>query len=339
MKVLLAALVVGSAMGHGPEGYRDLAKVRPSRAGHEASTVTTMSLNYTYDGDDYEGYLAYPAGATGPLPAVMVVHQWYGLGENEMFRAEEAADKGYVGWAIDMYGAGRRASDNTEASELSGEVTGNSTLLLGRAMAGMEALLAGGVVDSEIAVNASAIAANGYCFGGYVCLAFGAAGADLVATAVFHPTFPNVSGWSNPDVAVQIHHGQNDFSGDDALYELQDQLTDAGVGDWSSAYYGGASHGFTDILSDAYVQRYGDQSHATAYAMYDALMPAPDTDDDDCVDDHDWYKTDEPSKNCDWVTFHAPRCQAVGFISGDRQMASEACPVACGTCDSRRKRL
>ncbi|MEM1177881.1 MAG: hypothetical protein AAGM22_06035, partial [Acidobacteriota bacterium] len=49
----------------------------------------------------------------------------------------------------------------------------------------------------------------------------------------------------------------------------------------------------------------------------------------DCTDSTTWYKTDDPSKTCDWVAAFVPeRCDAKGF---DKTDASYACPVACGT--------
>lgn len=320
--------VVGA---HGPDGYRDLSKQRPvsRRDGH--NSVTHTSFNYTVDGEEYEGYVAYPTGGSD-LPAIMIVHQWYGLGENEMFRAEEAAEEGYFAFAVDMYGAGRRASDNAEAGMLSGEVAGNLELLVSRMSGAMDQIMAGGAAFEMASINTSAVTCNGYCFGGNVCLQYTSVpeGADVVATSVFHATFPNVTGYANPSTAVQIHHGQNDFAGDAALYTLQDQLTDAGVTTWESSYYSGAFHGFSDILSDAFLERVAVQSHASMFSFYAGILQTPEA--EDCVDDSSWYKTDEPSKNCAWVALHQPRCDAVGFPDGVRTMAMDACVAACGLC-------
>ena len=65
-----------------------------SRAGHsdhddEKKTVdvTSMSVDYTVGDDTFEGFVAYPTSAKGPLPGLLISHAWYGLGEGEMMRA------------------------------------------------------------------------------------------------------------------------------------------------------------------------------------------------------------------------------------------------------------
>lgn len=331
-QALTLAAVARLALAHGPEGYRDLTRHRPSRDGHlseEMSSISTMFLNYTIDGSVFEGYLAYPTMKAGELPGLMIVHQWYGLGENEMFRAEQAAEHGYAAFAVDMYGFGLRATNNGEAAALSGGVVGDPELLAMRASAGLAQLQPGGAIYDMLPINQSALVANGYCFGGYVCLAFAGIeeGSALAGTAVFHPTFPNLTDFANSEVAVQFHHGQLDFSGDDALYTAQNQLTAAGVTVWETAYYAGAAHGFSDILSNAFLERVAVQSHESMFSFYDGILQLP-----ECLDSVEWFKNGETSKDCAWVAAHPPRCEVIGFPSGIRTMAMEACPVACGMC-------
>ena len=56
------------------------------------------------------------------MPGLLISHAWYGLGEGEMMRAEEAAAKGYAAFALDMYGKGKRATSVPEAMALRGEL-------------------------------------------------------------------------------------------------------------------------------------------------------------------------------------------------------------------------
>ena len=44
----------------------------------EGQTVTYGSDN----GQSFKGYLARPQEATGPLPALIVIHEWWGLNDN-----------------------------------------------------------------------------------------------------------------------------------------------------------------------------------------------------------------------------------------------------------------
>ena len=50
-----------------------------------------------------------------------------------------------------------------------------------------------------------------------------------------------------------------------------------------------------------------------------------------CEDDGAWFKANTPSKHCDWVRQHEPRCAAVG---DDGRVAYEACREACGCSDA-----
>ena len=64
----------------------------------------------------YTGYVAYPTeyaqeSEPATAPGVLIAHQWYGLGDMEMYRAEEMASTlGHVAFALDVYGTGVRAT-------------------------------------------------------------------------------------------------------------------------------------------------------------------------------------------------------------------------------------
>jgi len=50
------------------------------------------------------GYLAMPQDAAEPLPAVIVIHEWWGLNENIRAMTRRLAGEGYVALAVDLYG-------------------------------------------------------------------------------------------------------------------------------------------------------------------------------------------------------------------------------------------
>ena len=55
-----------------------------------------------------EGFAVYDDATQGRRPAVLVVHQWKGLGDYEMKQAEMLARLGYNVLAVDIYGKGIR---------------------------------------------------------------------------------------------------------------------------------------------------------------------------------------------------------------------------------------
>lgn len=78
--------------------------------------ITTQSVQYNSGSDTVTAYLAMPEG-DGPFPALIVIHEWWGLNDWVKQNADEFARRGYVALAIDLY---RRhvASSADEAHEL-----------------------------------------------------------------------------------------------------------------------------------------------------------------------------------------------------------------------------
>ena len=149
--------------------------------GPRGASIVGADYTYTVDGQQYEGYLSYDSTLKpGASPAALVVHQWMGLGEMEKARTDEMAGHGYVAFAVDMYGKGKRATTSSGAMKLMHEVTGDPAKLQQLARKGID------VLKSLPATNSSAIVANGYCFGGLVVLELARQAAPLAGVASFH---------------------------------------------------------------------------------------------------------------------------------------------------------
>ncbi len=67
------------------------------------------------EGSNLYGYLSLPADATGPVPGVIVIHEWWGLNDNIRSLADRLAGLGYAALAVDLY-AGNVASTPDEAA-------------------------------------------------------------------------------------------------------------------------------------------------------------------------------------------------------------------------------
>ena len=80
--------------------------------------------NVTYSSGDskdsviLDGFIVYDENIEGKRPAVLVIHEWWGLNEYTKMRARELAKLGYIAMAIDMYGNGKRADDPDSAGKL-----------------------------------------------------------------------------------------------------------------------------------------------------------------------------------------------------------------------------
>jgi len=75
--------------------------------------VETKDVNYFQNS---KGYLAKP-NVDGQYPAVIMIHEWWGLNENIRDMAEKLASHGYIVFAVDLYD-GEVATTSDEAREL-----------------------------------------------------------------------------------------------------------------------------------------------------------------------------------------------------------------------------
>jgi len=60
------------------------------------------------------GHFAFPADMVEPLPAIIMIHEWWGLNDNIRAMAERLAGEGYIVLAVDLF-AGKTAASPEEA--------------------------------------------------------------------------------------------------------------------------------------------------------------------------------------------------------------------------------
>jgi dienelactone hydrolase len=258
--------------------------------------VTAYDFEYQIDGASYTGYVAFPTSALPSPPAVpgvLVAHQWYGLGDMEQYRAEEmAATMGYVAFALDVYGTGVRAANDAEAEALMDALLADPSELRKRIDAGMDQLTAinaetnssaigsqgeGSRSSGGPSVNASALTANGYCFGGLMVLELARSGGAAKAVTSFHGELGNLTSQSEDKfvdgLTVSAHHAELDFQGDAALRGLEAELEAQNVTRWSTKYYGHMEHGWTDPSQAVYSYVEAESAHADMFGLYKILFP------------------------------------------------------------------
>ncbi|MCG3120535.1 MAG: Carboxymethylenebutenolidase [bacterium] len=79
-------------------------------------SVKTQAVQYQSGAETVTGFIAYPEGK-GPFPAVILIHEWWGLNDWMKENAKKFADEGYIALAIDLY-RGQVAADPDAAHEL-----------------------------------------------------------------------------------------------------------------------------------------------------------------------------------------------------------------------------
>ena len=205
------------------------------------AALHTETVEYSDEDILLEGYLAYDDAAAAPRPGVLVVHEWMGLGPYAKRRADQLAQLGYVAFAVDMYGKGVRAKDHTEAAQMSGIFRKDRRLMRQRMTAALNWL------RKQERVDASRIAAIGYCFGGTTVLELARSGADIAGVVSLHGVLdtPNPADAKQITARVLVLHGAADtFVTPDQVAAFEQEMTAAGV-NYRLIQYPGAVHSFT----------------------------------------------------------------------------------------------
>jgi dienelactone hydrolase len=202
------------------------------------------NIIYNVDGASYEGYLASP----GPqAPLVLLVHDWDGLTEYEIQRADMLFELGFNVFAADLFGAGNRPASMEDRKKLTGELYQNREKMRSLLQAALAAARANGVKSSQ------AIAA-GYCFGGAAVLEMARSGAELQGFVSFHGglTTPEGQDYSKTKGQILVLHGTADESVSmDDFALLAKDLEKAKIRH-EMITYSGAPHAFTVFGSDRY---------------------------------------------------------------------------------------
>jgi dienelactone hydrolase len=215
------------------------------------STTTAVQLkedNITYSGDNItmNGYVVYDENNKDKRPAVLVVHEWWGLNDYAKSRAKQLADLGYVAMAVDMFGNGQTAANPQEAMKLAGPFYGNPQIAKTR----LDAALA--KLKTYPQVDTGNIAAIGYCYGGFVVLNAAKQGEPLKGVVSFHGNLGGVTPDKNTlHAKLLVLHGEADPIVKPAeVAQFRKQMDSIGA-DYTFKSYPNAKHAFTNPAADS----------------------------------------------------------------------------------------
>lgn len=207
---------------------------------------------YEAGGEPYEGYFVAPKKGA---PLVLLIHDWDGLTDYEVKRAEMLGRLGYAVFAADLFGAGVRPTEDKDKRQHTGE------LMQDRAK--MRALLNAALGEAgRLGADTSRAMAVGYCFGGSAVLELARSGAGLKGFAAFHGGLgtPEGQDYSKTKGKIMIFHGSADKNITMADFaSLGAQLEKDGVAHEMTTY-SGAPHAFTVFGSDRYRQEADQKS-------------------------------------------------------------------------------
>lgn len=139
----------------------------PARAG---------MVRFTYGSTKVAGYLALPSGA-GTHPAIIVIHEWWGLNDWVKQEADSLASRGYVALATDLY-HGKVAFDQETAHQLMSGLAEDEAIATLRAAADW--------LRGREDVRAQALGVVGWCMGGKFSIRLAAADPGIKACVMYY---------------------------------------------------------------------------------------------------------------------------------------------------------
>ena len=175
---------VGILEGELNNSVTNVSKLGASAAVDNSVKLQNKTVEYYQDSP---GYLVYPVSSndtlSNKLPAVVMIHEWWGLNENIKDMANILAKQGFVVLAADLY-KGEVADNPQRAMELVQSVRNNQNNSIDNLQSAVKYL------GSLPNVDSSKIASMGWCFGGgqSLQLALNSEEHPLVATIIYYGT-------------------------------------------------------------------------------------------------------------------------------------------------------
>ena len=189
----------------GVTGAMILEQLKPNYAWAQQVTpddpaIETMEVSYdSPDGHGtVKGLMAKPAGATGKLPAVLVIHENRGLNPYIEDVVRRAAKAGYLAFGPDgLTPLGGYPGTDEEGREMQRSL--DRVKLMNDFFAAFEFLR-----DHEMSTGK--VGAVGFCYGGGVCNALAVAFPDLAASVPFYGRQPDAADVPKIEAPLMIHY-------------------------------------------------------------------------------------------------------------------------------------
>ncbi len=222
------------------------------------------AVTYSAEGGEYEGY--YTSAKEG-APLLLLIHDWDGLTDYEIKRAEMLADLGYSVFAADLFGKGVRPTELEDKKQHTGELYKDRTKMRNLLQAAFDEGVKKGGDGSRSVVF-------GYCFGGAAVLEMARSGSEAKAFVSFHGglSTPEGQDYSKATGSIFVFHGSADTAITmEDFASLAVQLETAGV-NHEMVTYSGAPHAFTVFGSDRYQEAADKKSWQRFIEALDTIL-------------------------------------------------------------------
>src|SRR5215469_16745406 len=231
----------------------------------------TEVLAYDADGLLMKSHLYFEEGHS-PRPGILVFPEAFGLSQHAKNQAQRLAELGYIALACDLHGEGKLFADLASVGPIIEGLRKETDHIRARAKGGLDALVARPEVD------ASRVAAIGYCFGGTMALELARGGNSIVGVVGFHSGLATVEPQDARNIKgkVLVCIGADDpVIPLEQRIDFENEMRNGGV-DWQMDLYGGVVHSFTNPDADkagrTQVLRYNAKAAARSWATMRALF-------------------------------------------------------------------
>jgi carboxymethylenebutenolidase len=204
-------------------------------AGDRLDALTNETIPGVNGGPNVRAYVAKPAGA-GPFPAVIMIHEFWGLNESIVSKANLLAEEGYLVIAPDTF----RGSTTSWVPRAIYQVISSKPENVNADLDSVYAWL-----ESQTDVDPDRIAIAGFCYGGRTSLVYSLHNNRLAATVIFYGSpETDVEVLKNlPGPVLGIFGGADQSISVDQANAFDAALTQAGV-PHEITIYEGQPHAF-----------------------------------------------------------------------------------------------
>jgi carboxymethylenebutenolidase len=208
--------------------------------------LTSQRVAFAGVAGEMVGYLAMPADADRPLPAIVVIHENRGLNAHIEDVARRAALEGFVALAPDFLSPlGGTPADESAAREMIRQLDPDETV--GNAAAAVRFL-----GDHE--ATTGAVGVTGFCWGGALTNRTAVAVPDLGAAVAWYGGQVDAADAARIKAPLMLHYAGLDERINAGIPAYEAALEAAGV-DYTLHMYEGANHAFHNDTNEARYDR------------------------------------------------------------------------------------
>ncbi len=226
-------------------------------------TTETIQFDSPKGNGKASGYLVQPAGTTGKLPGVLVVHENRGLNPHIEDIARRVALDGYVAFAPDaLFPLGGYPGSEDKARELFSKLDQAKT---------REDFVAAAQWLSNHASTKDSIGVVGFCYGGGIANLLATRLPEIAAAAPYYGPAPSADQVARIKARMAIHYAGNDERINAGLPAYEEALKSAGI-QYEIFVYPNTEHGFNNDTTPRYDEAAAKLSWERTMKLFDQTL-------------------------------------------------------------------